>query len=204
MKHDLILLCSLLSASILSHGATAEAQTASSDWNDLFKSGQFESSVGGGVMFSPFGPTRNRPTVRYAQQHLDLGYMLTDVVGNGFYRGNLELVGEMYGAEIYRGAGDYFAGSTFNFRYNFLVGNAAWVPFVQLGGGFLFTDYDRQIVGQAFQFDLESVIGLRRFITKRISLNLEYRMQHISNANSGPHNLGINSHGPSLSASWFF
>jgi len=36
------------------------------------------------------------------------------------------------------------------------------------------------------------------------ALNLEYRYQHISNANIGPKNLGINASGPFLGASCFF
>jgi hypothetical protein len=170
----------------------------------FFQAGQFETSVGGGVMFSPFGPTRDRPTIRYATGQVDVGYMLTDVLGNNCWRGNVELVGGFFGSGIFVGAGNYFAGSTFAFRYNFLGLGTGWVPFFQLGGGVLMTDYDRSIVGQAFNFDLQSSLGIRRFLTRSFSVNLEYRMEHISNANSGPHNLGINSHGPALSASWFF
>jgi hypothetical protein len=178
--------------------------TSAPDWQSHFQKGAFETSVGAGLMFSPFGPTKNRPTVQVAQAHADFGYMLSDVRGKSFYRGNFEVLGELYGAGIFKGAGDYFAGPIFSLRYNFLPWASAWTPYFQMGAGFLFTDYDRSIVGQAFQFDLESAVGVRRFITRNVSLNLEYRMQHISNANTGPHNLGINSHGPSLSASWFF
>jgi hypothetical protein len=35
-------------------------------------------------------------------------------------------------------------------------------------------------------------------------LNLECRYQHISNANTGKHNLGINAIGPLLGVSYFF
>jgi hypothetical protein len=36
------------------------------------------------------------------------------------------------------------------------------------------------------------------------SVNLEYRYQHISNANLAHRNLGVNAHGPMLAVSFFF
>jgi opacity protein-like surface antigen len=66
------------------------------------------------------------------------------------------------------------------------------------------TDIDRGLVGQPFNFSLDLGVGLRYFVTRRWSINLEYRFQHISNADLGQRNIGINAQGPVLGISCFF
>ena len=45
------------------------------------------------------------------------------------------------------------------------------------------TDIDHSILGQPFNFNLDLGAGVRYFIGRNWSLSLEYRYQHISNAN---------------------
>ena len=78
------------------------------------------------------------------------------------------------------------------------------VPYFQVGGGVTTTDIDHNLVGQPFNFNLDLGIGLRCFVAKNWTLSLEYRYQHISNADTGNHNLGINAHGPILGVSYLF
>ena len=47
-------------------------------------------------------------------------------------------------------------------------------------------------------------MGVRYFLSKRWALALEYRYQHISNANIGAENVGINAQGPILGVSFLF
>jgi opacity protein-like surface antigen len=79
-----------------------------------------------------------------------------------------------------------------------------WIPYTQAGLGLTSTDIDRQIVGQPFNFNLDLGAGTRYLLSEHWALNLEYRFQHISNANTGTHNLGINAHGPILGVSYLF
>lgn len=65
-------------------------------------------------------------------------------------------------------------------------------------------DIDHRYDGMNFNFNVDGAAGLRYFITPQVSLNLEYRFQHISNANLGRHNLGLNAEGPVLAVSWLF
>jgi len=188
-----------------------EAQQQTNDTKTVvmdlwFTDGQCEATFTSGALFSPFGPTKGRPTINYTISELQLGYMLTDPHGPGWLRGNVELAGEGFGGAVFLGSsGSYVAGGTLWLRYNFLRTKAYGLcPFFQGGGGFTFTDIDRGVVGQRFNFNLDLGAGARYFLSQRCSLNLEYRYQHISNANLGPHNLGINSHGPILGFSYFF
>jgi hypothetical protein len=168
-----------------------------------FRKGQIEGSTGAGVMFSPFFAPR-RPTFNFATGFVQAGVMLNEPRGTGFFRGNLQSLVEGFGSGIFSGRGHYTAGTTLRLRYNFLQPAARLVPYAQAGAGMLLTDMDRGIVGQAFNFNLDGGLGLRYFLKPKVSLNLEYRIQHISNANTGVHNLGVNSQGAMLSLSWFF
>ena len=172
--------------------------------DDTFRSGQWEASFAAGPLFSPMVLPKNRPVVNYALGSLQLGYMLTSPEGGGLFRGNLEFVPEGFGAGVFGGDGSYVAGGTFWMRYNFVTPGSRLVPYAQAGVGFTFMDIDHRYDGQNFNFNVDAAAGLRWFFSERWAMNLEYRFQHISNANMGQHNIGINADGPMLGVSWFF
>lgn len=170
----------------------------------LFGQGRYEASFNNGVFFSPYIATYNRPTINYTITEIQLGYMLTEFRDTGFFRGNFEVLGEGFGSGIFAGPGSYIAGLTVWARYNFVRPGCRLVPYLQAGAGLVSTDIDRGIVGQPFNFNLDLGAGVRWFIRPRWALNLEYRYQHISNANTGKRNLGINAQGPILGVSYLF
>jgi len=196
----------------MSLAAAAATETAGEDNasqgrapESMFDGGRYEAAFTSGVLFSPFVVTHNRPTIDYTISSFQLGYMLGDVKGNGWWRGNFELAGEAFGSGIFEGEGGYIAGGTLWLRYNFLPPRSSTlVPFAQAGGGFVSTDIDHGIVGQPFNFNLGLSLGIRYFVGRNWALSLEYRYQHISNANLGTRNLGINADGPVLGISYFF
>jgi opacity protein-like surface antigen len=169
-----------------------------------FRDGLWEMSAGQGVMFSPFLAVHNRPELNYTLTEIQLGYMLTDIHGSDFWRGNVEAAGSSFGGGIFNGRGSYVAGSTLWLRYNFVPRTGHFVPFVQAGAGLTDTDLDRRIEGQNFNFNLNLGAGTRYFFKPNWSVNLECRYQHISNADMSPRNLGVNAIGPMLSLSYFF
>lgn len=171
---------------------------------DAFSRGRFEASLNSGALFSPFVAVAHRPTINYSITEIQLGYMLGDVKGDGWYRGNVELVGEGFGSGIFQGPGSFIAGATVWGRYNFVQPGWRFVPFFQAGAGLTSTDIPHRYVGQPFNFNLELGGGVRCFLTSRWAVNLEFRYQHISNANTGRHNLGINGAGPLLGVSYLF
>jgi opacity protein-like surface antigen len=170
----------------------------------LFEQSRYEATLTSGVLFSPFLATGGRPTINYTITEVQFGYMLSDVKGRGCWRGNFELVGEGFGSAIFEGSGSYIAGVTVWMRYNFVPRGWRLVPFTQAGMGLTSTDIDHKYVGQPFNFNLELGLGTRYLLSEHWSLNLEYRYQHISNANTGVHNIGINAHGPVLGLSYLF
>jgi hypothetical protein len=178
--------------------------TVSNSVETLFSRGGFEGALTSGVLFSPFIATGGRPTINYTITEVQVGYMLGDVGAKGFLRGNFELLGEGFASAIFDGPGSFIAGVTFWGRYNFVQPGWRWVPYAQAGMGLTSTDIPHEIVGQPFNFNLELGIGTRYFLSPKWAMQLEFRYQHISNANSGEHNIGINSCGPILGVSYFF
>jgi opacity protein-like surface antigen len=169
-----------------------------------FQKGFFEASLGSGAMFSPFAVGLSRPTVDYTVTEAVLGYMLTAPAGPGILRGNFEVAGSLFGGGIFNGEGTYVTGTTVWLRYNFVPETARFAPYAQAGMGLTGTDLDRRIEGQTFNFNLDLGAGVRYFVARNWSLNLECRYQHISNADMAKHNQGINAIGGLFSVSYFF
>ena len=188
---------------VISHWANAHADEQA-ETGAPFAYGRFEGTLTSGVMFSPFIANGGRPTINYTISEAQVGYMLGGGAEEGWCRGNFEVVGEGFGSSIFEGSGNYIAGLTFWGRYNFVQPSWRFVPYIQGGAGLTVTDIDHHIVGQAFNFNLNIGVGTRYLLSQRWAVLLEYRFQHISNANSAAHNLGINAHGPILGVSYLF
>jgi lipid A 3-O-deacylase len=171
---------------------------------EFFAHGKYEATLSSGVLFSPFGSPESRPVINYTISSVQLGYMLSDITEAAFLRGNFEIAGSLWGSAVYKGPGNYLAGGTFWARYNFVPRGWRLTPYIQAGAGFTFTDIDRGLVGQEFNFNLNLGCGFRFFINRQWSINAEYLYQHISNANLGHNNIGINSQGPVVGVSYLF
>lgn len=188
---------------LLLAAGTARAENDAS-LDEFFRCGRFEASLGNGCLFSPFAAIRNRPTLNYTISELQLGYMLTDVAGPGLWRGNWEVASGAFGGTAFDGLGDDIAGATVWLRHNFVPRQSRFAPYLQAGAGLTYTDINRRLVGQDFNFNLDLGAGVRYRLSSHWSVNLEYRYQHISNANLADRNLGVNAHGPMLAVSFFF
>lgn len=198
-------IAALLIAAPLHVVATPDTETpAEASFINRFRAGQREAALTSGVLFSPLFVRTKRPSIYYTQSALQMGWMVSNPHGPGLLHGNFQLAGEVFGGAIFKGHGNCISGGTFWFRRNFVYPNWRMVPYVQIGAGVTFTDADRVLVGQTFNFNLDAGIGARWLVSRRCSMSMEYRYQHISNANQARHNLGINGQGPVLGVSFFF
>lgn len=182
-------------------GAEADQQN---NFSDYFQRGNYELSLASGVMFSPIGADGGRPTVDYTLSGLQLGWMLSDVKGPGWFRGNWEVAAEAMGGEVFNGKGSYIVGGTLWLRYNFVQPNWRVIPYVDAGAGAEGTDMDPRLIGEKFNFNLNVAAGMRCFIARNWTLNFECLYQHISNAKISKHDIGINAVGPMIGVSCFF
>ncbi len=180
------------------------ASATDSGLDHWFERGRRELMFSNGVLFSPVIAIGHRPTINYTMTEVEYGYMLRDAAGDDWWRGNFELIGEALAGWIFIGDGSWIAGGTLWLRYNFVQPDSHFVPFAQAGAGMVSTDISHKIDGQPFNFNLEWGVGVRYLLDHRWSLNLELRYQHISNANTGRHNLGVNAIGPIVGISYLF
>jgi lipid A 3-O-deacylase len=186
------------------HARGAEPTQADDFSSYFFQRGKQEVMLSGGMLFSPVGADKNRPTLNYTLSGLQWGWMLTDPKSSGWLRGNFEAAGEVMGGAVVKGRGSYMVGGTLWLRYNFLQPNWRVVPFFQAGAGAEATDMDPRLIGETFNFNLNVGAGVRCFIAKDWAVSAECRYQHISNAKLSNHDIGINAVGPMVGVSYFF
>ncbi len=135
---------------------------------------------------------------------IDFGWMFSRVVAKDhWYRGNWELIGEAFGGFQYHPEHAYLGGVAPLVRYNFATGTR-WVPFVNAGAGVTWTDIRDGDLSTKFEFNLQIGAGVHYFLKDNLSLDIQYRFIHISDAGISTPNLGVNDSNLVLGASWFF
>jgi lipid A 3-O-deacylase len=121
--------------------------------------------------------------------------ILTDIKGSGFWRGSLE-----YGAEfqplflIFQE--DVVYGAQFSpllMRWNFQKSGSHLVPFLEWGGGMLYTSDSVPESSSRFNFTPQGGIGLSFFSAGGNGVTFQLKYMHISNAGIKKPNPGINS-----------
>lgn len=175
-----------------------------------FVKGARELELGLGAFWS-VGTTGDakRPDMSFGLAQVSHGWMLSDVRGSGALRGNFEFLLGVFGGSIWDGPGDGLIGSNLLLRYNFVQSGAVVVPFVQIGGGGVYSDAAKddkvqQLIGSEMSFNLEGAIGVRWMLSNRCAVSLRAEYRHLSNANLADRNSGLNVIGGVLGVSWFF
>lgn len=104
--------------------------------------------------------------------------------------------------------GDYFTGAGLLLRYNFVHLGSRIVPYIQAGVGFQYNDAYKDLnqpyLGSRMQLTGQGQLGLRLFVTKCCSIDLEGGFQHISDLGMTGRNDGIDALGGMLGATYFF
>jgi hypothetical protein len=132
------------------------------------------------------------------------GYVLSDVVGKDhFYRGNFELLGQLFGGEQYHPSRAYLVGLGPMLRYDFATGTRV-VPFFDVSAGVTATDIRNGDLSSTFEFNLQAGVGAHVFLTDCFALTGQCRLIHISDADITSPNNGVNNVTFLLGATWFF
>ena len=163
--------------------------------------------VSGAYLFFERADT-NRPSVDYALNSLRLGVMLYDPNGPGILTGNVEILGELFGGGIFEGPGDVLAGATLIFRYNFVQPQARIIPYLQVGGGGVYTNIgeeeSRGLISLPVEFNLQANAGVRYMLNDRWSLVVEAAYRHVSNAEIKKPNFGLDNIGGNVGFGFSF
>ncbi len=168
-----------------------------------FHKGLFQAggTVGAGFGIRVFGTSVAHDL---AMASANVGWVFTDVMASDkWYRGNLELLLELFGGEQFKPNDRYFIGLTPLIRYNFATGTRL-VPFVDAGAGVSSTNIDGPDLTGNFQFNIQVGAGIHYFLSDRTALTVQYRWLHFSNAQTRLPNNGANTQMFHVGVSWFF
>ncbi|MDD5285865.1 MAG: acyloxyacyl hydrolase [Desulfuromonadaceae bacterium] len=147
--------------------------------------------TGYGITHRYFGATRTQ--VQTWDAIARFGWFLSDEAGKDrWYQGRHELLLELpYHMAVDHGgrsmAGGYLLGS---WKFTALKGAA---PYIFAGGGPLYVDLGLPTMGSKLCFSYQGGTGLQYFLKNSMSLALEYRYHHISNAGTASPNEPLNS-----------
>jgi len=132
---------------------------------------------------------------RYLTTQLAWGRVLTDLCGRGWLRGRFEWSMEIvpafaeWSSGRARGAGV----SPLGWRWNF-DGRGALMPYVEVGGGALWTSRPIPDGTTGSNFTSYAGLGVRVMRARGYGLIASYRLHHISNGNRLRRNPGVNAH----------
>jgi hypothetical protein len=124
--------------------------------------------------------------------------------------GNWEALLDFTGAAITSSYGNWFAGTSLLFRYNWTDPGSTLIPYCQGGPGIILNDAYRdrdprqRAIGQMLEFYLHAEVGLRWLVAPNLSVDIEGGLQHISNACLAPRNAGVNAVGGSVGFTYYF
>lgn len=135
-------------------------------------------------------PSTNRRAIFILPQ---LGLVVTDELSSGAMAGNVEVLIEPMAAHYYEPFSASAFGGSLMVKYNFLS-FGRWMPFWSGGAGMLWTDLAPRIPEQSTQFNfiLQTGPGVSYFVSENWAITAGLRFHHISNANIGDRNTGLN------------
>lgn len=162
---------------------------------------EFDFAAGGGIGLAVLNSVGHHDWVIGA---VDYGWVFSDVVApKHWWRGNWELLADLFGGWQFRPEGAYFIGAGPHLRYDFATGHR-WVPFIDGGAGVSATDIREPDLSTTFEFNLQAGAGIHYYLKNNLALTLQWRFIHLSNAGIKYTNLGVNSSTFLLGLSHFF
>jgi len=175
--------------------AAASVESAAIEATTIVDAGHTEWKVTGGPAFSVvmFNSVRDHG---YVLSTLSWSRILTRSHGPGALRGRfawaleaVPLYGQFTPDDIY-GFGITPAVARWNFEPH-----GKYAPFVEVGGGALWTQNAVPVRTTSANFTAHAAAGIRIFVRPREAVLVGYRFHHISNANRLPrNNPGVNAH----------
>jgi hypothetical protein len=132
------------------------------------------------------------------------GWILSDLLAEGnWYQGNFEIRGDLFAGGQFDPHGRYVVGGSVGPRYNFIT-NSPWVPYVGGALGCSATDIREDELSTTFEFNIQIEFGTHYFFREDVSITMEVRELHLSNAGIDDPNHGTNTVMFLIGTSWFF
>jgi lipid A 3-O-deacylase len=147
-------------------------------------------AVGGGASLPDEDPRLETVTSVLLLPHL--GYFVTGEVGDGWVRGNFEILIEPTLIHLDAANSATVLGVAVLPRWLFAASPRVR-PYLEVGGGVLAGEIDLRQTNCDVNFILEAGAGAMIFLAERVALTLGARFHHVSNASRCSENDGINS-----------
>ncbi|NOQ16340.1 MAG: outer membrane beta-barrel protein [Methyloprofundus sp.] len=162
-----------------------------------------QSGYGAGFAFSFVG-SGDGSEVSYLATFPGFAVGISDVLAtDSWYRGNFDLLLQAEVIGNFQPVGGYSLGGAFLFRYNFLA-SKRFVPYVELGLGFGYLNFNLQDQADGFVFSPQGSLGAHYFITDNFAINGAWKVHHMSNSGLEQPNNSINANVFLLGVSYFF
>lgn len=145
---------------------------------------------GYGNTHTNFGDTQER--VQVVDLILQYGHFLTKEGGKSWYKVRHEVMIELPFAAVFHPHGAIMAGVNLLACWDFTASEKI-VPYVFAGGGLVYTNLNLEGMGRDLNGNYQTGTGIHYFIDKKTVLNFNYRLHHISNANTAEPNEPLNS-----------
>jgi hypothetical protein len=129
--------------------------------------------------------------MRFVDVYPYFGYVFTNPIGKGWYRGTGECIIEGAFSYIYKKQKTYKAGINLMGRYNLLAHSENWRPYVQVGVGFIGTNLVMEGFSSNFNFMPNVGSGIQYIWESCNAVNFEWRYEHLSNGGIEMPNSGI-------------
>lgn len=123
-----------------------------------------------------------------------MGKVLTGEHGSGWMRGNFEYAADFIPIYVISQPVKNAYGVSFSplaMKWNF-TGGKRLAPYVELGGGLLFTNTDVPVRTSNINFTPQLGVGMHIFTREKRSVTLDFKYVHISNAGIALLNPGLN------------
>lgn len=179
-----------------------------------FVQGQWSATFIGGYLQTPFnwfgvrlGP--GGPRLDFLPLNFRLQRIIRGNDGERRIKGSTELVVELTNMPIVFGSGNFLIGSTVSVRHNFSYTRRRFIPYVQFGGGAIYSDSwtggaDLTNLISGFNFVIHAAYGSKFFINKRLSFDAETAFYHFSNGGIQLPNIGVNGMAGIFGLTWYF
>jgi hypothetical protein len=131
------------------------------------------------------------------------GIVLTEPLGEGFWRGGLEFLTEPSAIITADTPRILSGGIAALLKYNFYTGTRL-MPFLEGGAGLMVSTDRLQGQGSSFNFTPQVGAGFHYFFTREWAFTSAYRFWHLSNARTASPNAGVNVHSFLVGLAYFF
>ena len=149
----------LLITLILFYTSTLYAETA----RPLGKKGTKQCGINFGYGYS----LESKSDLRFASIYPYFGKIMTDPVGQGWLRGNVEGIIEGAFSYVHKNQNTYSSGVNLLARYNLLPSSDKWLPYIQGGFGIVYTNLSKHNFGSNFNFASNATGGIQYFSIRK-------------------------------------